>query len=114
MLTTKQVKSLVRKQIKKWTPILGLKNWEIKVSYEDMDRIVDGMSFLAETVCTWYTLRATIAIFLPAIKKLDKEEIELTVVHELVHIVLDEMSECDSKHDERACETISKALLKKQ
>lgn len=112
-LTTSQIKDLVNKYIKKWTPILGLENQRIKLRWKN-ERLVaeSGLETLMNTLACWHLLQATITMYIPSLKALDKEELELTVVHELLHVVLDEMREYDEKHLERVCETMARSFVR--
>lgn len=115
--TAKQTKSLIRRYSRKWIPILGLQNWDIKALYMEAQTTSEhaGMEVIADTTAAWETLQATIMVYLPVAKALKRSELEISIVHELMHILLNEMREFeDLKHEERVCELLAKAFLKKR
>lgn len=89
-LTTKQVKRQIRKHSRKWIPVLGLQSWDIKVFYLDAQISSDheGLDVIMDTTSAWETLQATIVVYLPVAKYTKKNELVMSLMHELVHILM--------------------------
>lgn len=109
----------IRKLLDKWRPRMPLDGWLIDHDYHDEPigkSSSDSYETLAITSCKWQYKNATIEWYVPALARLNPKRLEETVVHELCHILTDEMQEPDhptySKHAERVVTEIARALLK--
>jgi hypothetical protein len=111
---------LIRKYLELWTQRLGLRWWEIDVLYmDDPATILKTFSnpgngdelTLARVDVRWEYSQATIAVNLPAWDGLEEWKIERAVVHELCHILVNEMREGEIHHEERVVTGLTKALL---
>ena len=111
-------KKIINKHFAKWIKSLGLRWWHIDVIYyHDPKDIVrefktdEGTVVLANTWSDWRYGKANIHINLPAFSDLPEDEIETIVVHELVHVLVNEMREEDIDHEERVVTGLTKAFL---
>lgn len=102
-----------------WIDRLGLAWWDITIRYYDapgeiVERFGDqnGESLIAaRTMVLWQYGTATIDVNLTAFEDLTPVEIERTVVHELCHILVNEMREGELHHEERVVTGLTKAFL---
>lgn len=109
-----------RNYLNTWIPLLSLQDYRIRVNYYDDSADFPGASdysegiMLARVSCQWEYLDVTIAVNVPAIARLSEEEIEETIVHELCHIIVNEMSsECvERKHEERVVTNMARTFLR--
>ena len=100
-----------------WRMRMGLNWWDITYNYysdtgdfiRDHDRIV-----LMQCSTDWTRINSVIDVCVPALSGKTDKQIERTVVHELVHILVNEMAELDdpdSKHQERVVSLLTKAFM---
>lgn len=109
----------IRKLLDKWRPRMFLDGWSIDNGYHD-EPVGQSSSADYETVavtsCKWQYKHATINWYVPALARFSPERLEETVVHELCHIVTDEMQEPDhpsyAKHAERVVTDLARGFLK--
>src|SRR3990167_8555790 len=110
---------LVKSYFKKWMRSLGLLWWSITIHYyDDPDSILEifksqdeGRVIFARTMVDWKYAQATIQVNLLAMKTMDGDEIERAVVHELCHILVNEMREDEIHHEERVVTGLQKAFM---
>jgi len=99
-----------------WTYRLGLRWWTIRVLYYNRRKrfkhAADHETF-ARVYADWRYLNATIEINLPCAKRLDDAELEAAVVHELCHILVNEMSTTALRTtgEEHVCTTLAQAFI---
>lgn len=110
----------LRSYMAKWSPLLGLSNWEIDVEVHPT-RSEESEYIDFEVKSDWRYLHGGLRAYAPAIMELDEREIETSFVHELLHCVLSEMrpskrEERDllADHEERVATILSRALIKAQ
>lgn len=113
-----EAKQLIKKYLDKWMTPLGLMWWKTTVVYYDDPaeiikhfRTDDNMLVLAVTFADWKYMEATIEINLPAWTSLEERDIEECVVHELMHILVNEMREGEIHHEERVVSGLTKAVF---
>lgn len=98
----------------KWVGPLGLKWWCTNWKYDRGD-IADSDGYgnypVAHCRADWRYLEATIEWSLPRVVNLSDQELENVLVHELMHIFVNEMREGKLKHEERVCETLARAFV---
>lgn len=103
----------------KWQEILGLRDWDISCVWADPTEVMENCSADVEYFMT-YKL-AQIQILEPRFKKepllKDINSIEHSIIHELLHLHIDEFSHPDRDSmelilQERAINVIASALLK--
>lgn len=109
----------IRKLLDKWRPRMSLHGWSIDNGYHD-DPIEEsssaGYEMAAKTSCQWQYKTATIRWYVPGLAKMSPERLEETVVHELCHVVTDEMQEPGhatyAKHAERVVTDLARGFLR--
>lgn len=110
-MTKKQTRKLIRKYLKWWVANTGLGYQRITTKFVDFWE--GGIE--ADAVCSahWQYLDHQITFNLTKMKDMSAEEIETTVVHELMHIFLNEMQSdsVDVNHEERVASSLQKAFM---
>lgn len=107
----------IREQLDKWVYCLGIGWWDLDVYYLDGKDAKknfsskDGNIILALTYADWRYGIASIYFNLPEVKKISSAELENTIVHELCHILVNEMREAELNHEERVVTGLTKAFL---
>jgi predicted aminopeptidase len=114
----RQIKRM-RDLVAKWAEPMGLLWWKIDVVYyggydECKQLFSDPKSANRETVAitdaSWKYLEATIEVNLQRVARMDDDKLEEVVVHELAHVLVNEMREEGDEHEERVVTTVVKAL----
>jgi len=108
------MKKKIKEIFERWTYLLGLRWWDISLTFSKEKSYFykdDGSRILAKTWSDWRYMKATILINYREIKLLDPEEIEKIIIHELCHVLVNEMREGDISHEERVVTTLTKAFL---
>lgn len=115
-MTPKQVEAKVEKLFKKWRPLLGLSAWDIRRLYFDGPYLQpDGDVSTGSYACcsvSWPYMQATMHFGVDAMGDLDDRDLEVVVVHELAHILVNEMREDGIDHEERVTTTVAWALVR--
>lgn len=114
---TKQ--DLIKAAFAKWIPRLGLAWWEIEIVYYDDPyeiinrfRIIEtGEMVPANVTAQWMYADAKININLPAFEFIEMDNIERVCVHELCHLLVNEMREGELHHEERVVTGLTKAFF---
>lgn len=112
-------KDLLDQAFKKWIARLGLNWWDVEVHfYDDPGEIVrlfrqmdNGDVVPAFVDANWMYADAKISVNLPAFEDCEPDKIERIVVHELMHILVNEMREGELHHEERVVTQLTKALF---
>jgi len=98
-----------------WASRMGLKWWDLhfhfhKKTPEHFKRS-DGGEAGVRVVPRWEYLHAYFEVNTPGIAELSDTELEVVIVHELCHVLVNEMREEGIKHEERVCSRLSQAFL---
>lgn len=115
-------KKRVKKYLDKWIASIGLGWWKINIEWETVRSEEDDRgSCAAEARTTWEYREATIVFYLEVVAGESDEELEYIVLHELMHVFVNEMREwqCATaetvyeavRHEERVCTDLAKAFL---
>ena len=113
----KNVSKLINRHMKKWTYCLGLRWWEINVYYikkkqaKKIFKENKTSAIAARTYADWRYSTASIYFNIPFLKTLNPETIEAIVVHELCHVLVNEMQKKGKHHEERVVTGLTKAFL---
>lgn len=111
-MSEKKLKQLIRKYAKWWIRWTGLGYWTINLDYEDVVRMDHGgYDTCAVCECDWKYQQATITFGLDKLRGMKKDTIERTVLHELMHIFLNEMRADGIDHEERTATQLAKAFI---
>jgi hypothetical protein len=116
--TTKATVKRIKRALTKWMKPLGLEWWDVTVECfnepadillhfkASKDHIVPAIVF-----ADWQYGTATILFNVPAFDGKSDDEIERIVVHELLHILVNEMREGEIHHEERVVSQLTKAIF---
>jgi hypothetical protein len=111
-MNTKQVKKLIRKYFKWWVKWTGLGYWDIVAIFSNETEPRDnGYLSIGHCDCEWKYQTATITFHPKDMRHLTEKQIEEAVVHELMHVFLNEMREGEIHHEERCATALQKAFL---
>jgi hypothetical protein len=117
-----KIKKLVSKYAKKWKTLLWLGHWNININYTETPsppNPINLCSTVAKVDIVWEYKTATLTVYLHTIETIyDKKDwdynIERAIIHELSHIIVNEMrwtppcpSENNVKHEERVVTHLS-------
>lgn len=101
----------------KWIPLLHLEPWHIDFiltrSHLREKESPMGFPTVAETISHWAYKSAVIEFFLPSLESEDEASFEHYFVHELMHVLLNEMQSwtLDRNHEESVATHLAKAFL---
>lgn len=111
----KRHRKRVQRCLCEWVPKTGLAWWHVTASWYDDEaefRKTDGESVAAFRVwADWRYMTADLAVNVPAVARLDDDELERAVVHELCHALVNEMREGGIDHEERVVTTLASAFM---
>ena len=103
----------------RWVPLLGLTDWHITWDYRRQDANdfrTDNPDEIAKAHVIWTYLSAIVTIWLPGFEDLSDARREFIFVHELMHLVLNEMREDQGQdtiqHEERVATVLAQAFLR--
>lgn len=108
----------LRTLFKKWTPRLGLADWDITLELSPdtgMDNTgwEKGFETAAECASHWEYQRATIRFAEAWVVEATDSALEDTVVHELMHVMLNELRrEHKMPNEERTAVMLTRAFLR--
>ena len=110
----KRERRRVQRLFGEWCTQLGLNWWDVQCSYFDKSKpfkrqhgTVAAMTIVAD----WRYGTAYISVNTPGCARLDDDELERVVVHELVHALVNEMRLTGLDHEERVVTTLTKAFM---
>ena len=105
-------KTRIKKYIDKWRDLLGLWNWHLDVEWSDNDKdgIVENTEILAHTYVSWQYLDYKITFYLKSFVDKDDEEVEKVVIHEMCHVLVSEMRENTTNHEERVVSNLTNVM----
>lgn len=106
----------IKKLVDRWIRPIGLGWWKIDFDYNETitdGTLEDNFALFATCDVKWEYNTALISVNLSQIMCIDDEALELTFVHELMHIFLAEMRDIqkDQKHEERVATNLAQAFI---
>lgn len=111
-MKTKRVKKLLKKYFLWWVHWTGLEYWHCRMGFErKINKLPNNLWLGGYCTVEWKYQTARIVFCPRAMRHLTPEEIEATVVHEIMHIFLNEMREDGIDHEERAATQLQKAFM---
>jgi len=115
-MKAKKLMAIIADYVKRWKEVLGLGNWKIDEWYHqdpgDYFKSEDGGTSRAIVYADWRYMTADIHFNIPEMKKsLSIVDIERTVVHELSHILVNQMRNKGIDHEERVVTELTNAFL---
>jgi len=108
------LKGKIDRIVKWWIKQSGLGWWRVAVEYEREDKELDATgkyALAAETTAKWQYLDATIIFNMRALTERSLDDLEGTIVHELMHIFVNEMRERGLLHEERVATSLAKGFI---
>jgi len=107
-------RKIIQAAFDKWLKPLGLLWHDGRISYytdkKSIKKVFDNKDVCAKCWADWRYGTFTIAINLPAFKGMSREQIEGVVLHELCHVLVNEMREGEIHHEERVVTGLTKAF----
>ncbi len=97
----------------KWLRPLGLLWWSVEFTYRydrKHFRSKDGREAFAITYADWRYMRAVVEVNMKMLPNVSDEELEEYLLHEFMHILLDETGS-GNHHEERVATTLANAFL---
>lgn len=111
----KEQQARVEAYFEKWLTPLGLRWWTIDFIWRDdgCDRRRDTPTrrCAMHTFASWPYSEAAITVHVERLASVTDEKLEWIVVHELCHILVNEMRENDIDHEERVTSALASAFL---
>lgn len=104
-----ELKDLIQAKATYWANVLGLGNWDMEFKLAKCDKECDAVA--GEAKVQWQYQQAIITFYRKGLKGLDADGVEQIIVHELMHVFLNEMREEGIDHEERVATMLSKAFL---
>jgi len=108
----------IKKICDKWIYRLGLKWWEVQVNYVsdpqtviEIFRITDEEIVIAKTFADWKYMTANIYLNIPPMLSMSSDQVQRIIVHELLHVLVNEMREDGIDHEERVVTSLTKAVF---
>jgi len=110
---SKKQRKRIRALADKWLQPLGLLWWGIEFRHIK-DRAGfkrdNGNEALMIVYADWRYMKAVVEVNTEMMKDIDDDELELSFLHEMCHIILDEMDCPDKDHEERVATTMAHAF----
>ena len=105
--------------VEKWVGKTYLAWWNITITYQPNKEYAKAEGYkkkharCSAATChtNWQYLDATINVNLSVIKTMTAEQIEYVVVHELMHIFLNEMRATGVEHEERTATILARSFM---
>ena len=102
--------------VKKWVKKTWLGWWTTEVVFKDAIDYQSNSEFncensLAYCDTSWAYMHAKIIVNSTLLEKMDTDTLEFIVVHELMHIILNEMREEGIEHEERVATVLANSFL---
>lgn len=86
----------VQKLFNKWYKVLGLNTWDVDQYYNRTENL-DHPTFLATTNSRWEYKRVAFNWYLPVTMDVNDWQLELHIVHEMVHPLLNSLDDRDNE-----------------
>lgn len=108
-------KHTVKTYFDKWQKRLGLGWWDIDIAWVETEKEIaahfDDSDTSAFVNIDWPRGDAILYIRVPHFKYMAEDRVEKIVLHELCHILVNEMREGEMHHEERVVTGLTKAFL---
>ncbi len=109
MRSKKQTRKLIERYFLAWEEVLGFGNQKITI------KVVDSWEgeLDCDAICDtkWWYMESVLTFNISHMRRQSEHQIETTVVHELMHIFLNEMREEGIKHEEHVATQLQKAFM---
>ena len=111
-------KKIIQKCLNEWTYRLGLRWWEITVTWYKKPKAIRRYfgckkyeMVIARTFADWRYGTASIHVNLSAFDGMNDKKIESVVIHELCHVLVNELQSGGIDHEERVVTGLQKAFV---
>lgn len=118
MKKIKRTKRLIRAALDKWLKPLGLLWWDVRIIFIvapeeilDIFQVTDDEVTAAKCYADWRYGTAKIYVNVPGCVHMSQEEIERMLVHEMCHVLVNEMREGELHHEERVVSALTKVMF---
>ena len=119
----KKIMAFVVDKSKKWREILGLLDWEILFDFVEEIEEDNMFPTIMQVSTSWGMQQAVIKVSLEECYTRDEENLEKDVLHELLHVTVNEMRwdvshtpeklpgcACDHQHEERIVTVLTRTI----
>lgn len=107
----KAQKARVWRLVNKWIPKLGLQPWKVTVNWEREKNLSDPRTIM-DCFADWRYLGAVITAYLPTVAEEPDDHLEEIVIHELLHVHVNELRERKIDHEERVVTTLARVVMR--
>jgi len=109
-------RKLALRFLNKWIKVLGLDRCQLTIDFSDEAKVSeDGMHVIAETSASWQYNAALVIFYLANFDKIKPDRLEMAIIHELVHILVNEMRSYTASdgvcHEERVVCGLTDAIM---
>ena len=112
MRPKKKTTKLIRKIFKWWATYLGVMRYEFDLLYCSSSEWDQGKDCIAYINTDWKYQEASIYFNMQKMRERSAEQIEYTIVHELCHLLVNEMQNYKRvDHEERVVTDLAKAFI---
>lgn len=110
-------KRTVERLLAKWLPLLGLDRCTLTIEFSDVPKESDdGLAIIAETSASWQYNAGYVVFYLANFNQVKPGRIEMAVIHELIHIMVNEMRNFNAsdgvEHEERVVCGLTDAIMR--
>ena len=118
----RELKRRLQRLVRWWGDELGLRWWLMHFNWDRTGEATtedghDGASVAAFTHVTWQYSEASITFNMPLCAEVDDDQLERYVVHEMMHVLVNEMREWQAEsgdhailHEERVVSSLTSAV----
>jgi hypothetical protein len=107
----KKIKKHARKIFEWWSLWLGLNYGSVDLKFVEFIKEASGPDVSGTCDTDWRYQETIVTLALHKLRELNKYQIERVIVHELMHVFLNEMREDDIDHEERVATNLQKAFI---
>jgi hypothetical protein len=98
--------------VEKWVGLLDIRHWSIEVIYSRSPiECEEGWICQPQTLTQWCYLASRMTFNLPAVSDISDRVLSSTILHELLHMLVNEMREEGIKHEERVVTQLEKSII---
>jgi hypothetical protein len=107
----KKIKKYARERFSWWSQWLGLNYGSMNLIFDEFIKDASGPDVAGICDTDWRYQETVITLAMHKLRTLNKYQIEKVIVHELMHVFLNEMREEGIDHEERVATNLQKAFL---
>ena len=107
----KKTKKVAKKYFEWWSRWLGLNYGSMNLIFVEFIKDASGPDVAGTCETDWRYQETTVTLALHKLRELDRCQIEKVIVHELMHVLINEMREEGIGHEERVATNLQKAFV---